>query len=135
MSKPIVKAPTSQAPEETTSRPHSRRHERQETRVPVQIYWQDDIGLPCEAVALVRNTSARGFGIRTDRDFRIGQSITVRTPERSMACEVRHVQEHSYSFMVGLEIQSSSDGSSLERSLDSLSSALETAARRQDKTA
>ena len=81
---------------------------------------------------MVRNTSPRGFGIRTDRTFRVGQSITVRTPERSLECKVRHVQEHSYSFMIGLEIQSSSDGSSLERSLDSLSSALTAAALEQE---
>jgi hypothetical protein len=35
------------------------------------------------------------------------------------------VQERRYSFRIGLEIRSSSDGSSLERSLRSLASALD----------
>lgn len=135
MSKTAVKAPAIDGAQQKDVRRHRRRHERQETRAVVQIYWRDDIGLPCEAVAVVRDISPRGFGIRTDRSFAVGQSITVRTPERSMVCEVRYSQQRSSSYMVGLEIQSSSDGSSLEHSLDSLSSALAGAASPQDKPA
>ena len=102
----------------------TRRELRHSTREVVQIYWMDEGGLPNEGSAVIRNVSARGFGIRTDRSFTVGQSITVRVPERSLTCAVRHVQERVHSFTVGLEIRASSDGSSLEHSLENLSSAL-----------
>ena len=125
MSTTKVATDLGQVVHETTSQPDTRREMRHDTRAVVQIYWQDDAQLPCEAVAVIRNISARGFGVTTDRSFTVGQSITVRAAERSMQCEVRHVQERRCSFTVGLEIRSSSDGSSLERSLRSLASAVD----------
>jgi hypothetical protein len=125
MSETQVEVGSRRVVEQAPARTHKRRHERQDAQAVVQIYWRDESGLPCESVAVIKNISARGFGIQTDSSFPVGRSITVRTPKRSLECEVRHVQERRYSFRIGLEIRSSSDGSSLERSLRSLASALD----------
>lgn len=109
---------------ETPPQLDTRRETRHDTRSVVQIYWKDQAGLPCDGTGVIRNVSARGFGLTADRSFDLGQSITVRTPDRSLECVVRHVRPRTYSFMVGLEIRASSDGSSLEHSLENLSSAL-----------
>jgi hypothetical protein len=101
-----------------------RRHPRQPADDVVLLYWADGHGLPQEACAVIRDVSARGFGVETDRRFEIGEAVTVRTPERSLACIVRHAQEYPNSFVMGLEILSSSDGSSHESSLANLASAL-----------
>ncbi|MDA0206939.1 MAG: PilZ domain-containing protein [Acidobacteria bacterium] len=103
---------------------NKRSHPRTSTRAVVLIYWLDENRLPCESTAVIKDVSAGGFGIRTDRGFPQGKSITVRTPERSLECVVRHVTEQPHSFMVGLQIRSSSDGSGQEQSLEGLSSAL-----------
>ena len=103
---------------------NKRRHPRTSARAVVLIYWQDERRLPCESTAVIKDVSAGGFGIRTDRSFPQGKAITVRTPERSLECAVRHVTEQTDSFIVGLQILSSSDGSGQEQSLEGLSSAL-----------
>lgn len=123
-------AQTSQAPAAKTDQRESRRFPRTPARSVVLIYWQDSAGLPCEATAVIRDVSARGFGLRTDRPFEVGAFITVRTPERSLVCAVRHVQAEPCSYLVGLEILSSSDGSSDEVSLNCLSKALEAIGRK-----
>lgn len=116
--KPIVALPVPPKEKE------ARKYARTPARSVVLIYWQDAAKLPCEAAAIVRDISAKGFGLRTDRSFDIGKSITVRTPQRSLECAVRHVQQEPHSYLVGLEVLSASDGSSLEQSLTSLSNAL-----------
>ena len=88
------------------------------------IYWLDDTGLPCDACAVIRDVSARGFGIETDQPFTVGQALTIRTADSSLECVVRHMQEYPNSFLAGLEVLSSSDGSSLEFSLANLTIAL-----------
>jgi hypothetical protein len=98
-----------------------RRDPRRPAQSVVLIYWLDGTGLPCEACAVIRDVSARGFGIETDRCFPVGQSLTIRTPDRSLECVVRHMQEHPNSFLAGLQVLSASDGSSLESSLANLS--------------
>lgn len=108
----------------------ARKYARTPARSVVLIYWQDAAKLPCEATAIVRDVSAGGFGLRTDRPFDVGKSITVRTPQRSLECAVRHVQEEPHSYLVGLQILSASDGSSLEQSLTSLSDALASIGRK-----
>lgn len=105
-------------------REETRRYERVSAQSVVTIYWQDEAALPCDASAIVRNVSAGGFGLRTEQRFDLGKLITVRTPERSLTCSVRHVQEEPFGYLVGLKIRSSSDGSSLEESLNSLSAVL-----------
>ena len=119
-----VKAQVNQTVAQSGVQKEARQHARTPARSVVLIYWQDDARLPCEASSVIRNVSAGGFGMRTDRPFNIGKSITVRTPQRSLACIVRHVQPEPHSYLVGLEILSASDGSSLEQSLTSLSNAL-----------
>jgi hypothetical protein len=109
---------------EATIRADNRRDLRTAARAVVLIYWQDERKLPCETTAVIRDVSAGGFGVRTDRSFPEGKSITVRTPERSLECTVRHVQQQPHSFFVGLQIRPSSDGSGHEQSLGSLSAAL-----------
>lgn len=111
-------------------RTDSRKHPRAAARAVVLIYWQDDNRLPCETTAVIRDVSAGGFGVRTDRSFPKGKSITVSTPERSLECTVRHVQKQPHSFFVGLQILSASDGSGHEQSLGNLSSALAASIRK-----
>lgn len=101
-----------------------RRDPRRPAQTVVLIYWLDDTGLPCDACAVIRDVSARGFGIETDQNLRVGQSLTIRTVERSLQCVVRHMQEFPSSFLAGLEVLSASDGSSLESSLANLASNL-----------
>jgi hypothetical protein len=101
-----------------------RRHPRHPAQTVVLIYWLDAGGLPCEACAVIRDVSARGFGIETDRCFPVGQSLTIRTAANSLECVVRHMQEYPNSFLAGLEVLSSSDGSSLESSLANLAAVL-----------
>jgi hypothetical protein len=102
-----------------------RRDPRRPAQTVVLIYWLDNTGLPCDACAVIRDVSARGFGIETDRCFPVGQALTIRTATRSLECVVRHMQEYPNSFLAGLEVLSSSDGSSLESSLANLSAAVE----------
>jgi hypothetical protein len=101
-----------------------RRDPRHPAQTVVLIYWLDDTGLPCDACAVIRDVSSRGFGIETDRCFPVGQTLTIRTAASSLECVVRHMQEFPDSFLAGLEVLSSSDGSSLEYSLATLSAAL-----------
>lgn len=101
-----------------------RRDPRHPAQTVVLIYWLDDTGLPCDACAVIRDVSARGFGIETDRCFAVGQSLTIRTAANSLECVVRHMQEYPNSYLAGLEVLSSSDGSSLESSLAKLSAAI-----------
>jgi hypothetical protein len=100
-----------------------RRDPRRPAQTVVLIYWLDDAGLACDACAIIRDVSARGFGIETDQCFPVGQSLTIRTVDNALECVVRHMQEYPNSFLAGLEVLSSSDGSSLESSLASLSAA------------
>ncbi|MDA0205965.1 MAG: PilZ domain-containing protein [Acidobacteria bacterium] len=114
---------------ESTPAAHStatdhRRDPRHPTQTVVLIYWLDDGGLPCDSCAVIRDVSARGFGIETDKYFPVGQALTIRTADSSLECVVRHMQEYPNSFMAGLEVLSSSDGSSLESSLSNLSAAV-----------
>ena len=110
--------------EEASPREERRRHRRQPAQEPVMVYWQGKFGLPCESSAELRNISAGGFAIELTEKFDVGSVVVVKTAERSLQCIVRHVQQHSDSFLAGLEVLSSSDGSSSARSLEGLSSAL-----------
>ena len=101
-----------------------RRDPRRPAQTVVLIYWLDITGLPCEACAVIRDVSARGFGIETDQCFPVGRRLTIRTAASSLECVVRHMQVFPSSFLDGLEVLSSSDGSSLESSLANLSAAI-----------
>ena len=115
---------TRQGPSAEAPGVESRRYPRSPAQTVVLIYWLDDRGLPCDACAVIRDVSARGFGIETDQNFLVGQALTIRTAERSLQCVVRHMQEYPSSFLAGLEVVASSDGSSLESSLANLASIL-----------
>jgi hypothetical protein len=109
---------------DVTHREERRHHPRYSVKEDVLVYWQNKSGLPCEASATLRNVSAYGFAIELVERFPVGGAVTVRTTERSLQCTVRHVQQHANSFLAGLEVLSASDGSTCERSLKVLSSAL-----------
>lgn len=117
-------APIRSTPIAQPTRTDHRRDPRHPAQTVVLIYWLDDARLPCDACAVIRDVSARGFGIETDQNFFVGQALTIRTAERSLQCVVRHMQELPNSFLAGLEVLSSSDGSSLEFSLANLASNL-----------
>jgi hypothetical protein len=117
-------APNTSTPAAYSTDADHRHDPRSPAQTVVLIYWLDDAGLPCDACAVIRDVSARGFGIETDRLFTVGQSLTIRTADSSLECVVRHMQEYPNSFLAGLEVLSSSDGSSLESSLANLSMAL-----------
>lgn len=116
---PLTPTPAAHSPEAD-----HRRDPRRPAQTVVLIYWLDDTGLPCDACAVIRDVSARGFGIETDQPFTVGQALTIRTADSSLECVVRHMQEYPNSFLAGLEVLSSSDGSSLEFSLANLTIAL-----------
>ena len=106
-----------------------RRDPRYPSQTVVLIYWTDARGFPCDACAVIRDVSARGLGIETDQQFPIGQPLTIRTAVNSLECVVRHLQEYPNSFLAGLEVLSSSDGSALESSLANLSAAIAPSSR------
>ena len=105
-------------------RKEQRRHQRHAADQQVLVYWQTKSGVPSESSATLRNVSAGGFGIELNERFTVGAVVVVKASERSLQCAVRHVQQYSDSFLIGLEVLSTSDGSSLARSLEELSSAL-----------
>ncbi len=102
----------------------SRRDLRYPAHDVVLIYWSDPFGFPCESSAIIRDVSARGFGIETDQDFPVGQPLCIRTAERTLDCIVRHVQEYPSTYIAGLEIVATSDGSTHESSLANLAASL-----------
>ena len=90
----------------------------------VVVCWQSRYGRPQESAAILRNVSLGGFALELGESFAVGAVVVVKASERSLQCMVRHVQELSDSFVIGLEVLSASDGSPLARSLDGLSSGL-----------
>ena len=100
-------------------------HPRHLANQKILVYWRDKSGLPCEAPAALRDVSVAGFAIEVEERFPVGGAVTVRTSERSLQCTVRHVQQQPKGFKTGLEVLSASDGSTCERSLKRLSSALD----------
>lgn len=99
------------------------------------VCWQDDAGLQCEAHAIIGDISASGFGVEINRSIPLTKIVTVSDPERSLLCAVRHIQEFPNSFLVGLEVLSSSDDTPLAKSLEELSSALAAAFAEYEKGA
>ena len=115
---------TAQTAEDAPHREERRRHPRHPAEEQILVHWQGKFGLPCESSAVLRNVSAGGFAIELVERFHVGSVVIVKTPERSLQCMVRHVQQHSDRFLVGLEVLSASDGSTCTRSLQGLSSIL-----------
>jgi hypothetical protein len=101
-----------------------RRDRRYGAEGQVLVYWQSRYGRPQESAAILRNASAGGFAIELGESFPVGAVVVIKASERSLQCMVRHVQELSDSFLIGLEVLSASDGSTLARALDGLSSGL-----------
>ena len=106
-----------------------RRHGRFLTALDVEIYWQDEYGLPCVAPAVVRNVSAGGFGISLGRKPPVGSLLTVRTPQTSMPCVVRHTQPDQGAYLVGVELLPNADGRTPTQSIERLAAALSAARR------
>jgi hypothetical protein len=115
---------TARSVEDAPLQEERRRHPRHEAEEQVLVYWQTKSGLPRESAAVLRNVSAGGFAIELVERFEVGAVVVVKASERSLQCAVRHVQQHSDSFLIGLEVLSASDGSTLARSLEGLSSGL-----------
>lgn len=115
---------TSRIREDAAIRKERRSHPRHLANQQILVYWQNKAGLPCEAPAVLKDVSAGGFAIEVDERFPVGGAVTVRTSERSLQCTVRHVQQQSTGYLTGLEVLSTSDGSTCERSLKRLFSAL-----------
>jgi hypothetical protein len=99
------------------------------TTLDVEIYWQDEYGLPCVAPAIVRDVSAGGFGIELGRKPPVGSLLTVRTLKSSMLCFVRHTQPDQGSYLVGVEMLPAADGTTPTQSLERLAAALSAARR------
>lgn len=100
-----------------------RRDRRYGAEGQVLVYWQSRYGRPLESAATLRNVSVGGFAIELSERFLVGAVVVVKASERSLQCMVRHVQELSDSFLIGLEVLSASDGSTFAHSLEELSSA------------
>ena len=119
-----IDAPIGSMTTAQTTWAESRRDPRDPTRKVVLIYWLDDRGLPCDACAVIRDVSAHGIGIETDRPFDVSQPLTIRTANGSLECVVRRMQEDPSGFLVGLKVLSSSGASSPRSSLANLASLL-----------
>ena len=111
-----------------------RRYRRFSTMLDVEIYRQDEYGLPCLAHAVVRNVSGGGFGILLDRKPPVGSLLTVRTLKSSMQCIVQHACPDEGRRLVGVEILPAADGTSPTQSLERIATDL-SAARRTSTTA
>jgi hypothetical protein len=121
------------APSEASPEVDRRHHPRYSAGNEVLVCWQDDAGFQCEARAIAEDISASGFGVEIDRSIRLTKIVTVSDPERSLRCAVQHIQEFSNSFLVGLEVLSSSDDTPLAKSLEKLSSVLAAAFAEYEK--
>ena len=110
-----------------STRIEKRRSRRFSTTLDLEIYWEDEYGLPCVSPAVVRNVSAGGFGIRLERKPPVGSLLTVRAPMNSMQCVVRHVQPDQGSYLVGVELLPAADGTTPTQSLQRLATALSAA--------
>ena len=106
-----------------------RRSRRFSTTLDVEIYWQDEYGLPHIAPAVVRNVSAGGFGIALGRKPPVGSLLTVRTRKNSMQCVVRHAGPDQGAYLVGVELLPAADGTTPTQSLERLAAALYAARR------
>ena len=133
MSKTDALTEAIQAPVAVAPRVDNRRHQRYSAGTEVLVYCQDEDGLPYDSRAIVRDISARGFGMEIDTSFPMSTVVTVRTRQRSLRCAVRHIQELPNSFLVGLDVLSSSDDTPLAKSLEELSSALAAAFAEYEK--
>jgi PilZ domain len=115
---------TTRTAEDAATPKERRRHQRHAAEQQVQICWQSKSGLPRESEATLRNVSAGGFAVELDESFPVDAMVVVKASERWLQCAVRHVQQNSDSYLIGLEVLAASDGSTLARSLEGLSSAL-----------
>ena len=101
-----------------------RKHRRVAANLGVRVYWQAGPGPLYDAPGIVRDVSAGGFGIELERELSRGELISVETPEGSLQCIVRHVEQTPRGRRIGVEVMAASDGSNHRRSLDNLRIAL-----------
>ena len=111
-----------------------RRFRRFSTTLDVEIYWQDEYGLPCVAPAVVRNVSAGGFVVELGAKPPVGSLLIVRTMKESMQCVVRHAQPHQAAYLVGVELLPTVDGETPSQSLERLAAAMSAARRASART-
>ena len=97
-----------------------RKHRRVAANLGVRVYWQAGPGALCDALSIVRDVSAGGFGILLQRELSRGELISVETAEGSLQCVVRHVRKTPRGWLIGVEVMAASDGSNHRRSLDNL---------------
>ena len=79
-----------------------------------------------DALGIVKNVSAGGFGILLQRELSRGELISVETAEGSLQCVIRHVKQTPRGLLTGAEVMAASNGSNHRRSLDNLKIALAT---------
>ena len=101
-----------------------RKHRRIAANLGVRVYWQVGPGPLYDALGIVRDVSAGGFGILLERELSRGELVSVETVEGSLQCIVRHVKETPRGRLIGVEVMAASDGSNHRRSLDNLRIAL-----------
>ena len=101
-----------------------RKHRRIAANLGVRVYWQAGPGPLYDALGVVKDVSAGGFGIELERELSRGELISVETPEGSLQCIVRHVKQTPRGRRIGVEVMAASDGSNHRRSLDNLRIAL-----------
>ena len=97
-----------------------RKHRRVAANLGVRVYWQAGPGPLYDALGVVKEVSAGGFGILLERELSRGELISVETAEGSLQCIVRHVKETPRGCLIGVEVMAASDGSNHRRSLDNL---------------
>ena len=105
-----------------------RRSRRFLTELRVRLCWQDEGSRLCDGPGAIRNVSAGGLGIEFSQRLPIDQLLTVRTFSSALQCVVRHVQERTEGFLVGVQVLRSPDG--LQETLERLSAAVEASERR-----
>ena len=104
-----------------------RKHRRVAANLGVRVYWQAAGSSSLrDALGIVKNVSAGGFGILLQRELSRGELISVETAEGSLQCVIRHVKQTPRGLLTGAEVMAASNGSNHRRSLDNLKIALAT---------
>ena len=109
-----------------------RRADRFEAAFDAAISKPGDAARRTATDAWVRDVAATGLGICCAEPFEVGDAVTLRTPGKSLHCEVRHCRAEGALFSVGLEVLSSSDGTDIQVSLRELRKALHFSSRTRD---
>ena len=105
-------------------RAEQRRDPRRPVSIGVRVFWRGGSAGLNEALGVVRDISAHGFGIELAQCLPKGELLSVQTTAGALQGIVRHVRQFSDGYIVGVEVLLASDGSDHQRSLRNLEIAI-----------